>query len=312
MPLGDSITVGEGAPAGGGYRGYLLEYLTNSGYEIDYVGSMTTFPASGMVDIQHEGHSGWTIPGITSQITKWLTNNTPDVILLMIGTNDVKTNSQSQAPARLSQLIDRIYATSPSVHLFVASIPPFNNSLETRSSIYNNTIPGIVDSKRALGRSIYYVNIHDSLVASEDIFDGIHPNELGYRKIAQTWFEALTNSGVLSDNLPVASSTPMLTDTPSPTATPMQFDTDTYRITIISPSNDYQLPKYASFKIAVQTDSRADSIKMYFDTTLIKSCLNVSRCEVWRNPQASPGVHTIRAEAVINSKTVSESITVKK
>ena len=91
LPLGDSITSGEGAP--GGYRGHLFTNLTSLGYNVDFLGNENNNPASSSVanfDTSHEGHSGWRIDEIDRNIERWLDliGLAPDVILVHIGTND--------------------------------------------------------------------------------------------------------------------------------------------------------------------------------------------------------------------------------
>lgn len=65
MPLGDSITYGQGWDPHGGYRAVLREKLVAAGYDVDYVGTQSanqgTLAQSG--DVQHEGHPGWTVEG---------------------------------------------------------------------------------------------------------------------------------------------------------------------------------------------------------------------------------------------------------
>ena len=134
MPLGDSITEGWMAslidhPEGdiAGYRGPLYTKLVAAGYAVQFVGSNTTFPGTlPASQIHHEGHSGWMISagtvgtesrdGLTDHINTWLgpSGVDPNVILLMIGTNDVRLNNQlATAPDRLSTLISKISTSRP-------------------------------------------------------------------------------------------------------------------------------------------------------------------------------------------------------
>ena len=91
MPLGDSITDGSSfdSPDGtGGYRGPLYNLLTAAGYNVDYIGSQT-INSSQLVEQNHEGHSGWRIDQLDSNMAGWLGNLAdPDVVLMHIGTND--------------------------------------------------------------------------------------------------------------------------------------------------------------------------------------------------------------------------------
>ncbi|UCB60338.1 MAG: hypothetical protein JSW72_09605, partial [Candidatus Bathyarchaeota archaeon] len=87
MPLGDSITAG--IPGSAGYRERLYWDLTNSGYDVDFVGSLSDGFA---FDADHEGHSGKTAFWLNSRLngpTDYFLSANPDVILYHIGTNDL-------------------------------------------------------------------------------------------------------------------------------------------------------------------------------------------------------------------------------
>src|SRR5437762_1167902 len=68
MPLGDSITDGFNVP--GGYRINLWQRLASGGRTVDLVGSGFNGPAE-LGDHDHEGHSGWRIDQIDSNIVAW-------------------------------------------------------------------------------------------------------------------------------------------------------------------------------------------------------------------------------------------------
>ena len=63
------------------------------------MGTLQNGPAA-LADRNHEGHSGWRIDEIHASIDGWLTTYQPEVVLLLIGTNDVTQDYQvSTAPA---------------------------------------------------------------------------------------------------------------------------------------------------------------------------------------------------------------------
>jgi hypothetical protein len=66
MPLGDSIT--DGAQVPGGYRINLWQRTAGA---VDFVGSGFNGPA-GLGDHDHEGHSGWRIDQLDTNIVTWL------------------------------------------------------------------------------------------------------------------------------------------------------------------------------------------------------------------------------------------------
>jgi hypothetical protein len=120
MPLGDSLT--DGFNIRPGYRNFLFDSLEGADWNIEFVGSKGTEPR------RHEGVLGITIEGITANAS-W-ENYSPDTILLMAGTNnlrffqdDVDTES---AINQFDTLISEIHDDLPETQIFVASIPFIN------------------------------------------------------------------------------------------------------------------------------------------------------------------------------------------
>ncbi|MBN2441782.1 MAG: hypothetical protein JXJ04_10560 [Spirochaetales bacterium] len=186
MPLGDSIT--DGFNVAGGYRIKLWSLIQNMGATIDFVGSMSNGPSE-LGDKNHEGHSGWTISQIDTNINGWMDTYSPRIILLHIGTNDM-IGGGSGAPARLSTLIDKICAKlSSGGKLYVSTIVPMSSS-DSAVRTFNAQIPGIVQDKVNSGKPVYLVEMYSALTTS-DLADGVHPNRTGYDKMADVWFNAI-------------------------------------------------------------------------------------------------------------------------
>lgn len=196
LPLGDSITFGTGITTRqGGYRNNLYALLSSAGYNVDFVGTKTDSNNPSLPDRNHEGNGGFRIDQIQSGLPGWLNSiEDPDVILLLIGTNDFSQNFSIQSAAtRLSNLIGDIAVRRPFAKIIVSSLPlrTDNATFEAQQVNFNSTIPGIVSNHVAMGRSVSYVNIHDSLT-SGDLSDGVHPNTPGYDKMATIWYPAIT------------------------------------------------------------------------------------------------------------------------
>jgi lysophospholipase L1-like esterase len=188
MPLGDSITSGETARAYGGYLNLLGTLLTNDGYQYDFVGSQKS-PSRIIPDVDHEGHPGWSIAALQEGIDSngWLETYQPDIVLLHIGSNDIRHGNAAYAPARLSALLDDILARLPNLRVIVAQIIPFRWGVMDGNRLYNNAIPDIVSSK---GSRVSMVDMQNILVY-EDYTGSIHPNQKGYDKIARAWEQAI-------------------------------------------------------------------------------------------------------------------------
>lgn len=188
MPLGDSITDGFTVP--GGYRPELYRLLTGGGRAVDFVGSMTGGPRD-LADRDHEGHPGRRIDEIDTQVTAWVTESRPRIVLLHLGTNDVVQDYDlAGAPARLSALVDRILIVAPDADVYVASITPLRDAtLEARVVTYNAAIPGVVRGK---GGQVHFVDMHAALTVA-DLADGVHPSRAGYATMAAAWAAAIAS-----------------------------------------------------------------------------------------------------------------------
>jgi lysophospholipase L1-like esterase len=192
MPLGASLTDGYNVP--GGYRIDLEDDLIASGIRPDFVGSLSNGPAS-LADKNHEGHSGYRIDQIRRSIDGWIGSYQPDVVLLLIGTNDVLQDYQlAGAPNRLADLVDRVHALRPATKIFVSSLPPIATASDnSQADAYNAAIPTVVQARALAGRPIWFVNGNASLTAS-DLADGVHLTAVGYSKLADAWHGRLIST----------------------------------------------------------------------------------------------------------------------
>lgn len=213
MPLGDSITAGGGG-TNAGYRGPLCTLLTNAHYSFQFVGSLNnaggSLPTSPIDQTHHEGHSGYVItagtsgrPGITDEINTWLGpgGTDPNIILLMIGSND-RGYQFSTAPDRLSNLIsmisDKTTGLKPNAKLIVAKITPvigngegYGGPADVAVVTYNTGVASVVAAHQALGENVSLVDMHSALNPAYDLWDGLHPNDSGYNKMATVWMNGI-------------------------------------------------------------------------------------------------------------------------
>jgi hypothetical protein len=186
MPLGDSITRGSGQTKHEylGYRGPLQENLDGGarGFRYQFVGSQADL--GGL----HEGHGGWTVDQILEQIDTWLADADPDIVLLHIGTNNVRHHDAAAGiAAKLAELIARIHAWDPSVQIFVAKVVGTRDpALHELTRQYNALIPQVV---RDAGDRVHLVD--QSSVRGQALYDWAHPNDFGYLKMAYNWYGAL-------------------------------------------------------------------------------------------------------------------------
>lgn len=225
MPLGDSNTRGKGDDLAG-YRDDLWMLLNESGFNVDFVGSATTNPPKSWdqpyaFDRDHQGHGGYAISGsphdwagdLTANIDNWLNAATPDVILLMAGTNDFifQDTTAQETLDELSTLLDKIFAWSSDVHLLISSIAPLapNEGLAQEAALYNNMIPGLLGSDRYQQKNLSFVDTRN-LFTLDDLYDGIHFTPQGYSTLANAWFDGI----VSASNLEQPPTDPIVVETP--------------------------------------------------------------------------------------------------
>ncbi|MFN9486770.1 MAG: SGNH/GDSL hydrolase family protein [Cyanobacteriota bacterium] len=257
MPMGDSITVGQGVP--GGYRRPLFDVLTGLGYDVDFVGSKRQsgdsspdpdqWGISGVgiaatdalignrsyVSLQaNEGPGGAVREGLLSEIPEAISpkyfskdSDTTNVLLLMVGTNDVvhqvverkggakpagdkgndgrgeQQNRIAQAATdRLKGLLKQVDETAQAAALklkvIVGTLPNFTNAWN-RPTLKDPLSLEMLQQLETFNANILalpaqqaYSNIQISSVDQQaavglNLGDGLHPNAQGYQAMAQTW-----------------------------------------------------------------------------------------------------------------------------
>jgi lysophospholipase L1-like esterase len=125
-----------------------------------------------------------------------LANNNPDVVLILLGTNDIfgitATNSLHQI---METLVSTIFEQNPNATVVLASIPPISKVQARNADVnaYNAVLPGIVAKEKALNHNIEFADIHSVFTDPADLSeDKVHPSASGYNKIAALWYSILT------------------------------------------------------------------------------------------------------------------------
>jgi len=230
--IGDSITQSNAdGDSAGSPRKSLYDLLTANGYLFTYTGHFTAnvdgLPATGATAADnlyhyHSGISGSVIGddysgrwGMTENLSAFwnsgrLAEVKPDVILIMLGANDVNLALDLPgAPDRLKTLVQNIYelpgAGNPTV--FLATITP-NRTDEPQDPInvaaFNAAVPGVVANLIAQGRDVRLVDQFTPInndYATNMRPDNLHPNATGNDVMAQQWYNAMTETwpGTVSD-----------------------------------------------------------------------------------------------------------------
>jgi hypothetical protein len=199
MPLGDSITYGYSVmqPDNNylvGYRQKLYGDMTNGGYDIDFVGSLSSGNlAQPSFDVNHEGHGGWCAEGcegggLVPNIYNWLTNNPADIVLLHIGTNDIDAGIQD--PNAVGRILDEIDRFSQDITVVLARIISRTDGKALQTTQFNEAVTAMALSRIENGDKIIIVDLENALNYVDDMDDSLHPNMVGYNKMAIGWLNA--------------------------------------------------------------------------------------------------------------------------
>ena len=215
LPLGDSIT--QASSSYNSYRRPLWFLLQTAGYPVDFVGSWdrafpNTTPPNQDFDMEHEGHWGWYAEQIlngcvpscetgsgSGNLTSWLQEYTPDVVLLHIGTNDLKDPGDDQVVVNqtlveIGEIIEVLRGDNPNVVVLLAQILPSTRpERQHRIPILNAAIPAWVANKTQSNSQVIVVDQNTGFSTSTDLYDGTHPNLSGEQKMADRWFASLEN-----------------------------------------------------------------------------------------------------------------------
>lgn len=207
MPLGDSLTHGEALTSvQGGYRNRLYELLENADFNVDFVGTFSDTDNPTLPDVNYQGVTGYRTDQILANIDEWLDDvEDPDVVLLLIGTNDIWQNylypgnfPLEQTKTNLTNLIATIATRRPFAKIIVSKLPKRIDiaAIEADQVVFNSHLPALVAQQVALGRQVSLVDMHPVLTPFDYSSDGIHPSTSGYEKMADTWFPAI--SGIIT------------------------------------------------------------------------------------------------------------------
>ena len=203
MPLGDSITVGVGTTDFSGYRKPLYFKLIKSGYYVDFVG--TQHGGNTFYDNDHQGRGGYKTSDINRRnrgfrairnpfrLSEYLEYSHPDIILYHVGTNDLR--SDNSIPENVADAVNItlaiIYDFEPNITVILAKIilTQYRNC-NIRIRKYNSLLESKARYWANKGYSIILVDMENILEYS-DYFDRLHPNEQGYEKMSEVWYNSI-------------------------------------------------------------------------------------------------------------------------
>ena len=183
--IGDSITAGTGLsnPTQASYPAQ-LQILLGDGWQTDNFGiSSTTVIKSG--DLPY-----WNTSAFASSHS-----GNPDIVVIMLGTNDAKPKNWVYNTHFVADYVDFIntYKTLPSSpRVYICYPPPVYGEPAgiTNQRIKNEVIPKIQEVASQAG--VATIDIYTAMSGKPELFpDKVHPNAEGAKQIAQVIYEKI-------------------------------------------------------------------------------------------------------------------------
>ncbi|KAI1814450.1 carbohydrate esterase family 3 protein [Poronia punctata] len=207
MPLGASITWGLKSSDGNGYREYLRNEIVDYGNEVNMVGSRRN---GTMEDNDVEGWPGLIISQVHEKALSAVPKYKPNLILINVGTNDCSAKIEtSKAGQRMTEMLDDIYKSSPQVTVILSTLLiRWDEAAQECVEDVNQQFVAAAASQRSKGRGIVVVDMQPpDGPESDELVDGTHPNDYGYEKMANIWFNGIhqaDRAGFLHKKEPIA------------------------------------------------------------------------------------------------------------
>lgn len=210
MFIGDSIT--DDCVLDGAWRKHLQPLLVTNGFPYLAQGRGISFPTAGFSNNRHEGYCGTVIapPGVFGPVRGYnppdaylqkivndaLTNATPNLVLVLIGANDIGRgrNPWQVATNDMPNLLNVIFSKATNANVILAKTTTLQdaglgyNAYATNVPIYNAALQGMVNLLRAQGQNVFLADMF-SAVDYGTMFnaDHLHPNVNGLKAIAGEW-----------------------------------------------------------------------------------------------------------------------------
>lgn len=119
--------------------------------------------------------------------------------MMHLGTNDVWNNrSPAEITTAFSKLVDQMRASKPTMKILVAKIikmnPPNCSACYERVKALNVAIEKWAPGKATAKSPITVVDAWTGFNTDSMTGDGVHPNDVGNKRLANTWFQPLADA----------------------------------------------------------------------------------------------------------------------
>jgi acyl-CoA thioesterase I len=201
--VGDSITQGSGTTAYEGRSNAFpaqLQRLLGEKYEV------ANFGVSGATLLKHGNKPYWNETAFNRSKA-----SRPDVVILMLGTNDTKPQNwsyQNEFADDYAEMVRQYQTLESTPRVFVCHpcVVSGANNYDINEANVQLEIPIIDSVARSLGAGV--IDLHGATLGHDDLFpDRVHPNNAGANLLARTVYEAL--KGKSPENATAAIAAPL-------------------------------------------------------------------------------------------------------
>jgi lysophospholipase L1-like esterase len=201
LAFGDSATAGEvTAPsmsASGGLHPQVV--VAEASYPAVLGSQLTSRYASQSpaVVVVNAGRSGEHVVDALPRFIDTYERERPDVVLLLDGYNDLLTRGQNAVDGAAAALTAiAVEARNRGARVFIATVTPNRPDRQRTISAsillaYNDRIRAVAAAER-----LVLVDLYAAFLPAVDSYigvDGLHPTEVGYRRMAETFFTAIVS-----------------------------------------------------------------------------------------------------------------------
>lgn len=212
LALGDSLTYGVDLDLSGTNAPRVAYRKTLSHDMISYFGSVVfvgnvdeyTTDVSDPYLYRHSGYSGYVIedvyhvqehPGIQPMVDDMMEKYQPDIVIMMLGTNDLGLSVMTgEIIPRWENLVRQIESQLPENGMVLcATLPPILNS--TKEPLFNEKMQARLRELALEGLKVGFADPNTPLSKDEIVYlntDGVHFNSKGYNVIASVFTEAIS------------------------------------------------------------------------------------------------------------------------
>ena len=206
LPFGDSVTYGWGPQDDLGIRGDSDGYRNPLWWDfaaqhmlIEFVGPND----SGSPRLPNPDHAGYPgertdqllphVSGLMQMLADATGGSGPAAVLLLAGLNDITQEASPELTIgqEMRNLLEAIAQSDPLVHIYVATLTPITEQHANPNKVgeVNEAITLTVERAAAAGVNVSLVSMDNITLA--DLYDGKHPDEIGYAKMAMNWYDAI-------------------------------------------------------------------------------------------------------------------------